>query len=213
MFLPAVPAIVLLQKQDIGTTATRASDAIRPAPHYQVGPAIRWTREVDNCFLQRCRLVSGFHTSTLAVLGYFVKYVIALISVTMPDVNKCSDWSATIQYNTLRVHGQCTFPTPGFKVSLEKKEPEGINPAILLLEKTVFAPTGIEAQHVATIEVSFEEQTTVPYSRCRFYRTALRSKLRVPLRLEVPPAGVMRADLGGRLPPTKGARLGCRILE
>jgi hypothetical protein len=81
----------------------------------------------------------------------------------MPTVNKCEDWSATLHSGKLKVHGQCTFPTPGYKVSLKKKEPQGINPAILLLEKTVVPPTGIEPQHVVTMAVSFEEHTSVHY--------------------------------------------------
>ena len=81
----------------------------------------------------------------------------------MPTVNKCEDWSATLHHSELKVHGKCTFPTPGYKVTLKKKEPQGINPVILLLEKTVVAPTGIEPQHVVTIPVSFEEHTSVHY--------------------------------------------------
>ena len=86
----------------------------------------------------------------------------------MPDVNKCGDWSATLhaepkKHGELKVHGKCTFPTPGFKVHLKKKEPQGINPAILLLEKVVVAPTGIEPQRVVTLPVSFEEKTTAHY--------------------------------------------------
>jgi hypothetical protein len=83
----------------------------------------------------------------------------------MPDVNKCGDWSATVHSNKLKVQGKCTFPTPGFKVSLKKKEPQGVNPEILLLEKTVVKPTGNEPQHVVTLEVSFEEHTTAHYKQ------------------------------------------------
>jgi hypothetical protein len=93
-----------------------------------------------------------------------IRFVLILLQGTnMPDVNKCTDWSATLHANKLKVHGECTFPTPGFKVYLKKKEPQGINPAILLLEKTVTAPTGIEPQHVVSIAVSFEEHTTTHY--------------------------------------------------
>jgi len=81
----------------------------------------------------------------------------------VPEVNKCGDWSAKIHSEKLTVRGECTFPTPGFKVSLKVKEPQGINPAILLLEKTVVAPTGIEPQHVTTIPVCFEEHTKAHY--------------------------------------------------
>jgi hypothetical protein len=86
----------------------------------------------------------------------------------MKDVNKCGGWNATFhseRYGSgeLKVHGECTFPTPGFKVHLEKKSPQGINPAILLLEKIVEAPTGIEPQRVVTIPVSFAEHTNTQY--------------------------------------------------
>jgi hypothetical protein len=81
----------------------------------------------------------------------------------MPIVNKCGNWSATLYSNTLKVHGECTVPTPGYKVHLTRKVPQGINPDILLLEKTVVAPKGIEPQHVATLPVSFEEHTTAHY--------------------------------------------------
>jgi hypothetical protein len=81
----------------------------------------------------------------------------------MPIINQCKDWSATLHSDTLKVQGQCTFPTPGFKVQLKKKEPQGINPEILLLEKTIVAPTGIEPDHVVTITVSFEEHTAAHY--------------------------------------------------
>jgi hypothetical protein len=81
----------------------------------------------------------------------------------MPAISTCKNWSATLHSNTLKVEGQCTFPTPGFKVHVKKKEPQGINPEILLLEKIVVAPTGIEPDHVVTIPVSFEEHTAVHY--------------------------------------------------
>jgi hypothetical protein len=81
----------------------------------------------------------------------------------MSDLNKCHDWTATLHSNKLKVQGKCTFPTPGFKVHLKRKVPQGINPEILLLEKTVVAPTTVEPDHVVTIEVSFEEHTSVHY--------------------------------------------------
>jgi hypothetical protein len=82
--------------------------------------------------------------------------------------NKCDAWAATLYSepdgpDRLKVTGECTFPTPGYKVRLEKKEPQGINPAVLILEKIVTGPKGIEPQHVVTVPVSFEEQTAVRY--------------------------------------------------
>jgi len=86
----------------------------------------------------------------------------------MSHINKCGDWSATLFFDPdgpdkLEVNGQCTFPTPGYKVHLQRKEPQGINPKILLLEKNVTPPTGIEPQQVVTVPVCYVEHTTVRY--------------------------------------------------
>jgi len=83
--------------------------------------------------------------------------------------SNCSDWTAIHDFMPpgparLRVHGKCTFPTPGYKVTFKHHVPPGINPAILLLEKTVVAPTGIEPQHVTTIEVEYQEKTDQHYT-------------------------------------------------
>ncbi len=96
----------------------------------------------------------------------------------MPNVNHCQDWSATLHSNKLKVEGQCTFPTPGFKVHLKKKEPQGINPEILLLEKTTVAPTGIEPDHVVTVHVKFEEHTTTHYHEVEILPDGTRIKVK-----------------------------------
>jgi len=85
------------------------------------------------------------------------------------NINSCTGWKAIHDFMPpkparLRVSGQCTFPTPGFKVTLKKKQPQGINPNILILEKTVQPPTGIEPQVVTTIPVNYEENTDQHYS-------------------------------------------------
>jgi hypothetical protein len=82
--------------------------------------------------------------------------------------SNCKDWSAIHNFmpphpGRLIVRGKCTFPTPGYKVSFKHHHPQGINPEILLLDKTVVSPTGIEPQHVVTIDVEYEEQTTHHY--------------------------------------------------
>jgi hypothetical protein len=79
----------------------------------------------------------------------------------MPVISQSQEWAASLHSHKLKVQGKLTFPTPGYKVHLKKKEPQGINPAILLLEKTVVAPTGIEPDHITTVVVHFEEHTTV----------------------------------------------------
>jgi hypothetical protein len=73
---------------------------------------------------------------------------------------RCTGWRA-VQNNmppgpaTLTVTGRCTFPTTGYKVTLKEAVPQGINPAILLLKKTVRKPTGITLPVVTTVNVRF----------------------------------------------------------
>ena len=75
MLLPAMPAIVLLQEQDVGASTFGTGNAIGPAPRHQELPAIdRIGEEYDG--LLQCSGIGGFHTSNLAGLCYFVKSVI-----------------------------------------------------------------------------------------------------------------------------------------
>jgi hypothetical protein len=81
----------------------------------------------------------------------------------VPFVSDSGDWSATIHSDKLNVQGQFTFPTSGYKVNLKRKEPQGMNPAILLLEKTVLRPKGVEPKNGVAMLVSFEEQLNTHY--------------------------------------------------
>ena len=81
----------------------------------------------------------------------------------------CTDWTAIHDFMPpgpahLTVSGKCTFPTPGYKVTLTKKVPQGIIPAILLLEKTVTPPSGPQPDVVTTISVKYEEVTDHRYT-------------------------------------------------
>jgi hypothetical protein len=83
--------------------------------------------------------------------------------------SNCTDWRAIHDFMPprparLRVNGKCTFPTPGYKVTLKKKQPQGINPNILILEKVVEAPTTVEPQIVTTVPVQYEEITDQHYT-------------------------------------------------
>jgi hypothetical protein len=83
--------------------------------------------------------------------------------------NNCTDWSAIHDFMPpgparLTVRGKCTFPTPGYTVTLKKKVPQGINPAILLLEKTVTPPSGPQPEVITTIDVKYEEVTNYRYT-------------------------------------------------
>ena len=87
----------------------------------------------------------------------------------MPTDSNCGKWSAIHDFmpprpGRLNVTGECTFPTPGFKVALKKKQPQGINPAILILEKSVVTPTGIEPQILTVVPVEYHETTDYLYT-------------------------------------------------
>jgi hypothetical protein len=81
----------------------------------------------------------------------------------------CGKWSAVHDFMPpgparLRVHGVCTFPTPGYKVTLKRHVPQGFNPAILILDKTVKRPTGIRPPVVTKVDAKFETRTDMHYT-------------------------------------------------
>jgi hypothetical protein len=86
------------------------------------------------------------------------------------SAGKCGGWRA-VQDNMppgpsrLHVTGKCTFPTHGYKVTLKEAVPQGINPRILLLQKTVRPPTGPVIQTPETIDVRFDKKkATIKYT-------------------------------------------------
>jgi hypothetical protein len=96
----------------------------------------------------------------------------------MPATQTATDWSATLDCGELKVTGQITFPTTGYTVQLKKAEPQGINPAILLLDKVVTAPTGIVADHVVNAPVSYEEKTSVRYEEVQILPDGISIKVK-----------------------------------
>jgi hypothetical protein len=82
---------------------------------------------------------------------------------------KCTGWQAVENSmppgpSLLRVTGKCLFPTHGYKVTLKETVPQGINPRILLLTKTVTPPTGPVILTPQTIEVTFTKKTLTQYT-------------------------------------------------
>ena len=61
------------------------------------------------------------------------------------------------------VHGTCTFPTASFGVGLRRRQPQGINPRGLLLDRVVRAPNGPAAQVVTDVEAVYVEATEFDY--------------------------------------------------
>jgi hypothetical protein len=85
-------------------------------------------------------------------------------------VGRCTGWQA-VQDNMppgppkLTVTGRCRFPTGGYKVTLKEAVPQGINPAILLLRKTVRRPTGNVIQVLTTVRVRYvKKNSTFKYT-------------------------------------------------
>lgn len=81
----------------------------------------------------------------------------------------CSGWKAWLDLmppspGTLHVTGKCRFPSHGYKVTLKKAVPQGINPAILLLQKVVRPPTGPVIQIPETVEVKYQLKTKTKYT-------------------------------------------------
>lgn len=87
-----------------------------------------------------------------------------------PAIGKCGGWKARLNIMppgtpTLHVTGKCVFPTHGFKVTLKKAVPQGINPAILLLLKVVKRPTGFVIQTPQTVIVTYKLKTKTRYKQ------------------------------------------------
>jgi len=58
----------------------------------------------------------------------------------------------------LMVRGICTCPTTGFKGSLQRANPQGINPEILILDLEMIRPGGEAGQMVTDVPVEYSEQ-------------------------------------------------------
>ena len=83
-------------------------------------------------------------------------------------VGKCGGWKAWLDMQppgtpTLYVTGKCVFPKHGFKVTLKPAVPQGINPAILLLRKTVTPPSGHVIQTPEIVNVKYSRKTKTKY--------------------------------------------------
>lgn len=87
----------------------------------------------------------------------------------MTEEPKQKRWIAIHDYmppgsGLLTVRGECTFPTPGYKVGLKRAVPQGVNPAALLLNKVVTPPTGNVPQIETTITAEYYEVTQQHYT-------------------------------------------------
>ena len=94
----------------------------------------------------------------------------------------CRGWAAWHDHQppgppVLHVVGECEFPTAGFSVELRRKEPQGLNPKDLLLERVVYEPQGPAATVITTVEARYREETDFEYATV----TILPDGARVPV--------------------------------
>jgi hypothetical protein len=75
-------------------------------------------------------------------------------------------WTATttrgVDTVRLTVKGVCQEPTPGYKLTLTRRDSPGSDPSTLTLVLTVVAPTGIEPHHVAPTPVEYKQTFILP---------------------------------------------------
>ena len=88
-------------------------------------------------------------------------------TIDLPQPSACSDWVAFHDHEppgpaTLRVSGTCRFGRTGYVVSLSRAEPQGVNPADLILDLRIEEPD-IGAEVLNEVEVRYEEVTDVEY--------------------------------------------------
>jgi hypothetical protein len=84
------------------------------------------------------------------------------------DAGSCRDWSAWHDHQppgpaVLHVRGECEFPTAGYAVELRRREPQGINPKDLLLDRVVREPSEPTAQVVTVVEARYSEESDFEY--------------------------------------------------
>jgi hypothetical protein len=102
--------------------------------------------------------------------GTIEKYEAELLAGTArrrmvgPHEIGCRDWTARFLRvatggGVVLVTGTCTVPTSGHTVELRRHEPQGINPADLLLDLVVNEPSGPAAEVLTDVPVRYEERT------------------------------------------------------
>ena len=90
-------------------------------------------------------------------------------SMAEKQQSPCSDWKAWHDRQpghaaTLHVTGKCTFNEGGYKVELRPAVPQGINPAIYILNRIVHKPTGPVPQVITQVPVHYVEKTNARYT-------------------------------------------------
>jgi hypothetical protein len=82
-----------------------------------------------------------------------------------PLVGRCKDWRALQPQGAgkLMVRGWCTYPSSGWSMELRRREPQGTDPADLLLERVESLAEGYQARVIKAIEAEYVEETETEY--------------------------------------------------
>jgi len=82
-----------------------------------------------------------------------------------PPVGRCKDWRAQQPQGAgkVMVRGWCTYPSAAWTLELRRKEPQGSNPAELLLERVEIRRDGSYGQAIKGIEAEYMEETDAEY--------------------------------------------------
>ncbi|HYW09009.1 MAG TPA: hypothetical protein VE913_18765 [Longimicrobium sp.] len=80
------------------------------------------------------------------------------------------EWSAVQDFMPpgpprLRVRGVLVMPTPGYRLSLTRAEPRGINPAVVILDLAIEPPSGMVTQVLTPTPVSYDETSDQRYTQ------------------------------------------------
>jgi len=108
----------------------------------------------------------GAHDITVTVSG---RAGVAGAMIAKGGAPPTSNWHAWHDWMpgkppTLHVVGVVRCPSAGYTVTLKPAAPQGINPAIYILELVVTPPTQTAAQVVTDVPVHYSEQTSVRYT-------------------------------------------------
>ena len=79
----------------------------------------------------------------------------------------CRDWYASHDHQppgplTLRIRGVCEVPGEGFTAQLQPLEPQGVNPADLLMKLIIQEPDTIDGDP-EDVDVVYEAETDIEY--------------------------------------------------
>lgn len=76
--------------------------------------------------------------------------------------------------STFHIGGEVTVANPGVQAVLTKRQPQGINPAILLMELNLVQKPGTWMQNITCASVTFSEQ--IPAGMPRYTTVEISSK-------------------------------------